>query len=61
MNDTMDRIKAKSAGIGKLQKDIDVNKKKALEAHKVEEVCHLFIFIFSYIFSVVKHFSILIS
>ncbi|RWR91590.1 structural maintenance of chromosomes protein 4 [Cinnamomum micranthum f. kanehirae] len=39
MNDTKDRIKAKNAGIAKLQREIDENKRKALEAHKVEEEC----------------------
>ncbi|XXG57520.1 hypothetical protein AAC387_Pa03g4653 [Persea americana] len=39
MNDTMDRIKAKNAGIAKLQREIDENKRKALEAHKVEAEC----------------------
>lgn len=39
MNEMMDKVKAKNAGIVKLQQEIDQNKKKALEAHKVEEEC----------------------
>ncbi|XXG84792.1 hypothetical protein AAC387_Pa11g0019 [Persea americana] len=39
MKDTKDSITAKNAGIAKLQREIDENKRKALEARKVEEEC----------------------